>query len=62
MAPRRSITRRHLLATSAASSILTLDARSYARVYGALSRGGEIDGVRILDGATIDAARTEHRA
>jgi len=34
-------------------------ARALARIYGALARGGEIDGVRILDPASIDRARTE---
>ncbi len=34
-------------------------ARALARVYGALARGGEIDGVRVLSRETIDAARTE---
>ena len=38
MAQQRSITRRRLLAASAASSVLALDARSYARVYGAMGR------------------------
>lgn len=31
-------------------------ARSLARIYGALARGGEVDGVRILEPATIDEA------
>ena len=31
-------------------------ARSLARIYGALACGGEIDGVRILDGKSIDRA------
>jgi CubicO group peptidase (beta-lactamase class C family) len=31
-------------------------ARSLARIYGALSRGGEVDGVRILEAATIERA------
>ena len=34
-------------------------ARALARIYGALSRGGEIDGVRILERETIDRARRE---
>jgi CubicO group peptidase (beta-lactamase class C family) len=34
-------------------------ARSIARIYGALARGGEIDGVRILKQSTIDRATTE---
>jgi CubicO group peptidase (beta-lactamase class C family) len=34
-------------------------AGALARIYGALARGGEIDGVRILEPATIDAARKE---
>jgi CubicO group peptidase (beta-lactamase class C family) len=34
-------------------------ARALARVYGALSRGGEIDGVRILEPATIEGAIEE---
>lgn len=33
-------------------------AHALARIYGALSRGGEIDGVRLLDPASIDTART----
>lgn len=32
------------------------DARSLARVYGALSRGGEVDGVRVLESETIERA------
>lgn len=36
------------------------DARSLARVYGAIARGGEIDGVRILARSTVDAASTKH--
>jgi CubicO group peptidase (beta-lactamase class C family) len=34
-------------------------ARALARIYGALARGGEIDGVRILEPGTIDSARQE---
>ncbi|HZV74267.1 MAG TPA: serine hydrolase domain-containing protein [Conexibacter sp.] len=34
-------------------------ARSMARLYGCLARGGEIDGVRILDPATVALGRTE---
>jgi CubicO group peptidase (beta-lactamase class C family) len=34
-------------------------ARALARVYGALARGGEIDGVRILAPESIERARTE---
>jgi CubicO group peptidase (beta-lactamase class C family) len=34
-------------------------ARALARIYGALARGGEIDGVRILEPASIDRAITE---
>jgi CubicO group peptidase (beta-lactamase class C family) len=34
-------------------------ARSLARVYGALARGGEIDGVRVLGEPAIEAAATE---
>jgi len=34
-------------------------ARALARIYGALARGGEIDGVRILEPESIDLARTE---
>jgi CubicO group peptidase (beta-lactamase class C family) len=37
-------------------------ARSFARIYGALARGGEIDGVRILNPATIARAATEEAA
>jgi CubicO group peptidase (beta-lactamase class C family) len=37
-------------------------ARSLARIYGALARGGEIDGVRILNPATIARATTEEAA
>jgi CubicO group peptidase (beta-lactamase class C family) len=37
-------------------------ARSLARVYGALANGGEVDGVRVLERATIDNARTEQWA
>jgi len=35
------------------------DARSLARVYGALARGGELDGVRVLSQAAIDQAIVE---
>jgi CubicO group peptidase (beta-lactamase class C family) len=34
-------------------------ARALARVYGALARGGEIDGVRVLQSETIEAAIEE---
>ena len=34
-------------------------ARALARIYGALARGGEIDGVRILQPQTIARATTE---
>jgi CubicO group peptidase (beta-lactamase class C family) len=34
-------------------------ARSLARIYGALARGGEVDGVRILEPETIDVAISE---
>lgn len=37
-------------------------ARSLARFYGALARGGEIDGVRVLAESTVDAARREVHA
>lgn len=33
--------------------------RSLARLYGCLARGGEIDGIRVLEPATIEAARAE---
>jgi CubicO group peptidase (beta-lactamase class C family) len=33
---------------------------SLARLYGALARGGELDGVRVLRAETIDRARSEH--
>ena len=33
--------------------------RALARIYGALARGGELDGVRVLKPETIDAARME---
>jgi CubicO group peptidase (beta-lactamase class C family) len=33
--------------------------RSLARLYGCLARGGEIDGVRVLEPATIEAGRGE---
>jgi CubicO group peptidase (beta-lactamase class C family) len=35
-------------------------AQALARIYGALSLGGEVDGVRILESETIDAAIEEH--
>lgn len=35
------------------------DARSLARVYGALARGGELDGARVLSAAAIDRAIEE---
>ena len=35
------------------------NARALARIYGALARGGEIDGTRILESKTIDRATTE---
>ena len=35
------------------------DARSLARLYGALARGGELDGVRVLSPAAIDRAIEE---
>ncbi len=34
-------------------------ARALARIYGALARGGEIDGVRILEPESVELARTE---
>jgi CubicO group peptidase (beta-lactamase class C family) len=34
-------------------------ATALARIYGALARGGEVDGVRILEADTIDRARSE---
>jgi CubicO group peptidase (beta-lactamase class C family) len=34
-------------------------ARALARIYGALARGGEIDGVRLLEPASVDRAREE---
>ena len=34
-------------------------ARALARVYGALARGGEVDGVRVLERETIENAITE---
>lgn len=34
-------------------------ARALARIYGVLARGGEIDGVRILEADSIERARTE---
>jgi CubicO group peptidase (beta-lactamase class C family) len=36
------------------------NARSVARVYGALARGGELDGVRILSREGVARANTEH--
>jgi CubicO group peptidase (beta-lactamase class C family) len=35
-------------------------ARALARIYGALARGGELDGIQILEPDTIDAAIVEH--
>lgn len=35
------------------------NARAIARLYGALARGGELDGVRLMSSATIDQAITE---
>jgi len=35
-------------------------ARGVARLYAALSRGGELDGVRVLEPATIENATVEH--
>jgi CubicO group peptidase (beta-lactamase class C family) len=35
------------------------DARSLAKMYGAIARGGEIDGVRILSRSTVDALSTK---
>jgi CubicO group peptidase (beta-lactamase class C family) len=35
------------------------DARGLARIYGALARGGEIDGVRILSPESLERATTE---
>ena len=37
-------------------------ARAIARIYGALAAGGEIDGIRLLDAATIRLAATEASA
>ncbi len=37
-------------------------ARALARVYGALARGGEVDGVRLLSPAAIERARAEQVA
>ncbi len=34
-------------------------ARALARIYGALARGGELDGVRLLEPASIERARAE---
>lgn len=36
------------------------DARSLSRMYAAISRGGEIDGVRILSRSSVDALSTKH--
>jgi CubicO group peptidase (beta-lactamase class C family) len=36
-------------------------AKSMARVYGALARGGELDGARILEAHTIEAAAAQQR-
>jgi CubicO group peptidase (beta-lactamase class C family) len=36
------------------------NARSVARFYGALARGGELDGVRMASGESITRANTEH--
>jgi CubicO group peptidase (beta-lactamase class C family) len=36
------------------------NARSVARVYGALARGGELDGVRVLSASAVAGANTEH--
>jgi CubicO group peptidase (beta-lactamase class C family) len=38
------------------------NARSIARIYSALARGGEIGGIRILDEAVLAEARIEHSA
>jgi CubicO group peptidase (beta-lactamase class C family) len=38
------------------------NARALARIYGALARGGEVDGIHILDKATIDRARSVEAA
>jgi CubicO group peptidase (beta-lactamase class C family) len=35
-------------------------AAALARIYGALARGGEIDGVRVLSAASVERARTPH--
>ncbi|MGH7789519.1 MAG: serine hydrolase domain-containing protein [Candidatus Binatia bacterium] len=35
------------------------NARALARIYGALARGGEVDGVRVLSAASIARARTQ---
>ena len=35
------------------------NARALARIYGALACGGTVDGIRLLDKASIDRARTE---
>ncbi|MCA9502859.1 MAG: beta-lactamase family protein [Spirochaetaceae bacterium] len=37
-------------------------ARALARIYGALARGGEVDGVRVLERESIERARTEQSA
>jgi CubicO group peptidase (beta-lactamase class C family) len=34
-------------------------ARALARIYGALARGGELDGVRLLEPASVELARSE---
>ena len=36
------------------------NARALARVYGALARGGELDGYRVLSPESIERAHTEH--
>ncbi|WP_439334119.1 hypothetical protein, partial [Stenotrophomonas maltophilia] len=35
------------------------NARAVARLYGAVARGGELDGVRVLSGSAIDRMTTE---
>jgi CubicO group peptidase (beta-lactamase class C family) len=35
------------------------DARSLARLYGALSRGGEVDGIRVMEAGSIQGCYTE---
>jgi CubicO group peptidase (beta-lactamase class C family) len=42
----------------AANGVAT--ARALARLYGCLARGGELDGVRLLEPATVVLAATEH--